>query len=161
MLIAVLADTHIPRGSRQLPERCARLIARADAVIHAGDFTAENVLAELESRGAPVYAVHGNVDEPALRERLPATLEVEIDRVRIAVVHDAGPRAGRVERLRARFPNADCVIFGHTHLPEHARAGRFQIFNPGSPTERRRAPSRAMGMLTLGGGPGRFRHIRL
>ena len=151
----------MPRGVRRLPERCVELIAGADAVIHAGDFVTAAVLEEIEALGPPVHAVHGNVDEPALRRRLPETLAVEIAGARIALIHDAGPRAGRAERLRARFPDADCVVFGHSHMPEHARLGEFQIFNPGSPTERRRAPHRSMGMLEILGGELALRHVRL
>jgi uncharacterized protein len=87
--------------------------------------------------------------------------EVEIGGARIAVVHDAGPRAGRAERLRARFPSADSAIFGHSHLPEHSRFSSFQVFNPGSPTERRRAPNRSMGVIEVRGGKPRFRHVAL
>jgi len=151
----------MPQGVRRLPERCVELIAGADAVIHAGDFVTAAVLEEIEALGPPVHAVHGNVDEPALRRRLPETLAVEIAGARIALIHDAGPRAGRAERLRARFPDADCVVFGHSHMPEHARLGEFQIFNPGSPTERRRAPHRSMGMLEILGGELALRHVRL
>jgi putative phosphoesterase len=159
--IAVIADTHLPRGSRRLPPRCIDLMAMADAVIHAGDFVTEAALAEIESLGRSLYAVHGNVDEPALRERLPARTEVELEGVRIGVIHDAGPAAGRRERLRAKFPDASCVIFGHTHVPEHVCGDGFQIFNPGSPTERRRATHRAMGIVEVAGGEARFRHLRL
>jgi putative phosphoesterase len=151
----------MPRGARRLPPRCIELIAGANAVIHAGDFVASSVLEEIEALGPPVHAVHGNVDEPALRQRLPATLELDLGGVRVAVVHDAGPRTGRAERLRARFPDADCAIFGHTHLPEHSRVGAFHAFNPGSPTERRRAPTRSMGVLELRGGEPWFRHVAL
>jgi len=151
----------MPRGVRRLPERCVEVIAGADAVIHAGDFVTGAVIEEIEALGPPVHAVHGNVDEPALRRRLPETLAVEIAGARIALIHDAGPRAGRAERLRARFPDADCVVFGHSHMPEHARLGEFQIFNPGSPTERRRAPHRSMGMLEILGGELALRHVRL
>jgi hypothetical protein len=136
-------------------------MAGADAVIHAGDFLSVAVLEEIESLARPVHAVHGNVDEPALRRGLPAELELEIGGTRIAVVHDAGPRAGRAQRLRVRFPRADCAIFGHTHMPEHARVGSFQIFNPGSPTERRRAPNRSMGILEVRGGEPHFSHVTL
>jgi len=150
----------MPRGARRLPEGCVELIAAADAVIHAGDFVTEAVLDEIEALGPPVHGVYGNVDESSLRRRLPETLELELAGARIGVVHDGGPRAGRAERLRALFPEADCAIFGHSHIPEHARLGSFQIFNPGSPTERRRAPSRSMGMLEIRGGL-RFRHVTL
>jgi putative phosphoesterase len=151
----------MPRGSRRLPERCVELMADADAIIHAGDFMTVAVLEEIEALGPPVHGVYGNVDEPALRRRLPETLEVEISGVRIAVIHDAGPRAGRAERLQGRFPAADCVIFGHSHMPEHVREGELQVFNPGSPTERRRAPSRSMGLLQVRGGEVKLRHFRL
>ena len=130
-------------------------------MIHAGDFVGIAALEEIESFGVPVHAVYGNVDEAAVRERLPAELEIEIAGVRVGLVHDAGPAAGRTARLRRRFGDASCAIFGHTHLPEHAREGQFQAFNPGSPTERRRAPSRSMGVLEIDRGIPRFRHVAL
>jgi putative phosphoesterase len=151
----------MPRGARRLPDRCIELMAAADAVIHAGDFVAAAVLEEIESLGPPVHAVYGNVDEPDLRQRLPATLEVELGGLCVAIVHDAGPRAGRAERLRSRFPEAHCAIFGHTHSPEHSTLGSFHAFNPGSPTERRRARNRSMGVLEVRGGKPRFRHVPL
>jgi putative phosphoesterase len=147
-LIAVLADTHMPKGSRRLPERCLRLIGRADAIIHAGDFFAASVLAELEALCPVVHAVHGNVDEELLRRALPAELQVEVGGRAVAVTHDAGPAKGRLARLRRRFPAAEAVVFGHSHLPLHETEAGFQIFNPGSPTERRRAPRPSMGLLS-------------
>jgi uncharacterized protein len=147
-LIAVLADTHMPKGTRRLPERCVALIGAADAVIHAGDFFAIPVLEELESLCPVIHAVHGNVDEPALRRALPKTLEVELDGETLGIVHDAGAAPGRLARLRRRFPEAAAVVFGHSHLPLHEEEDDFQIFNPGSPTERRRAPRPSMGLLT-------------
>jgi uncharacterized protein len=147
-LIAVLADTHMPRGSRRLPDRCVELLRAAEATIHAGDLFAAAVLAELRELCPVVLAVHGNVDEPALREALPAELDVEVGERTVAVVHDAGPAKGRLARLRRRFPEADAVVFGHSHLPLHEEEGGFQIFNPGSPTERRRAPRASMGLLS-------------
>jgi putative phosphoesterase len=146
-MIAVLADTHMPRGARQLPPRCVELVAVADAVIHAGDFFAGSALEEIEALCPLVHAVHGNVDEPALRSALPAVLEIEVGGRGLAVIHDAGPARGRLKRLRRRFPRADAVVFGHSHLPLHEEEDGFQIFNPGSPTERRRAPRASMGLL--------------
>jgi uncharacterized protein len=142
-MIAVIADTHLPRGARQLPARCRALLEEASLIVHAGDFTAADVLADLEAV-APVAGVHGNMDEAALRERLPRECTVEAEGLSIGVVHDAGPGAGRHERLRARFPACDLVVYGHSHLPEATRAGDTWILNPGSPTERRRAPSHTM-----------------
>jgi uncharacterized protein len=150
MLIAVISDTHMPRGGRRLPAGCVERIAAADLLLHAGDFMTLDVLCELEAIGPPLVGVHGNMDSAELRRLLPAERVVEADGARIALVHDAGPRGGRLERLRRRFggerAGAVAVVFGHSHLPLHEQAADgFQIFNPGSPTERRRAPAHTMG----------------
>jgi len=161
-VIAVLADTHMPKGSRHLSARCIELIAEAEAVIHAGDLTGAAVLRQLESLCPVVHAVHGNVDEPALRRSLPESLQIELDdRGVLAVIHDAGPTRGRLARLRARFTEADAVVFGHSHLPLHEESQGFQIFNPGSPTERRGAPRRSMGLLRCEDGKLDFEHVWL
>lgn len=160
-MIAVVSDTHMPKGKRRLPEKCAELIGAAEAVIHAGDFSEASVLHELEALCPVVLGVFGNVDEPWLRHRLPETRTVEVGGRTVAVVHDAGPRQGRLGRLRARFPEADAVVFGHSHLPLLEEEGGFQIFNPGSPTERRRAPRASMGLLHPGPGGLRFEHVWL
>jgi putative phosphoesterase len=161
-LIAVLADTHMPKGGRVLPERAVALLGEAEATLHAGDFFAIETLREIEriSRG-PVHAVHGNVDRADLRKLLPETLEVEFDGARVAMIHDAGPAKGRLGRMRRRFPDADAVVFGHSHLPLHEEEDGFQIFNPGSPTERRRAPRHSMGLLMIEAGRRTFEHVWL
>ena len=161
MLVAVIADTHLPRGSRRLPARCSELIASSDALIHAGDVTAGAELEALRALGPPVHAVHGNVDEPVLQESLPAELRLDFMGHEIGVIHDPGSHYGRFQRLRRRFPDSEAVIFGHTHWPEHRAAGGFQIFNPGSPTERRRSPTRAMGLMRVSPGDVRFNHVEL
>lgn len=159
--IALLADTHMPKGARRLPQRCAELIAGAEALVHAGDLTSAAVLDDLKALCPVVHAVHGNVDEAVLRRSLPATLELTVgDRV-LRVLHDAGPASGRLQRLRERFPGADAVLFGHSHVPLHEEDGDFQIFNPGSPTERRRAPRRSMGLLYVEKAGLRFEHVWL
>src|SRR3954465_3983168 len=146
-VIAVLADTHMPRGARRPPQHCVELIEAADAVIHAGDFFAASALEEVQALCPIVHAVHGNVDEEPLRRRLPAELEVGGGGGTVAITQDAGPAKGRLARLRRRFPAAEAVVFGHSHLPLHETEDGFQIFNPGSPTERRRAPRPSMGLL--------------
>jgi putative phosphoesterase len=132
----------------------------ADLIVHAGDFSNASVLAELREIG-PVAAVHGNVDSSELRRDLPEALSLELEEVVLGVIHDAGPSKGRLERLRTRFPDADAVVFGHSHLPLHEQGDGFQIFNPGSPTERRRAPHRSMGDATVEGGRIEFHHLAL
>jgi putative phosphoesterase len=163
MLISVIADTHLPRGARRLPDACRERIAAADLLLHAGDFVTVEVLRELEAIGPPVVGVHGNVDSAELRRLLPAERVVDVGGARIALVHDAGPRRGRLDRLRRRFgERADAVVFGHSHLPLHEVAeDGFQIFNPGSPTERRRAPVRTMGLARIEGGRVTFELLEL
>jgi uncharacterized protein len=163
MLIALISDTHMPRGGRRLPDACVERIGAAGLLLHAGDVMTVEVLRELEAIGPPVAAVHGNMDSAELRRLLPAERVVEAGGAKIAMVHDAGPRAGRLERMRRRFgERAGAVVFGHSHLPLHERAGDgFQIFNPGSPTERRRAPSHTMGMARAEGGALEFALIQL
>jgi uncharacterized protein len=119
------------------------------------------VLDEFESLGPPLVAVHGNVDAREVVSRLPARAGVELEGVSLAVIHDAGPRRGRIARLRSEFPDATAVVFGHSHMPLHERSGDFQIFNPGSPTERRRAPSRSMGLGRIESGGISFEHVNL
>ncbi len=151
-LIAVISDTHLPRGRRRLPEGCLERLREAELILHAGDVLDVGTLSELEALGPPLLAVHGNVDVAELRQRLPATRVVEIDGVRIGMVHDGGPARGRLERLRRRFPDAHAVVFGHSHIPLHEEdAEGFQIFNPGSPTDRRRQPHHTMGAARVEG----------
>ena len=161
MEIAVISDTHLPRGARRLPEACVARLQTADLILHAGDVIRLSVVRELESYG-PVVAVHGNVDDAEVRGVLPASASVEAGGARIGLVHDAGPAKGRLARLRRRFPEADAVVFGHSHIPWHERApDGFQIFNPGSPTERRRAPEHTMGIATVQEGRVSFELIAL
>ena len=161
MLIAVISDTHLPRGSRALPRACVDRLAQADMVLHAGDFSTAAVLDELQRIGPPVEAVHGNVDDAELRSKLPLEKTIELDGVRIAMLHDTGPARGRLERMRRRFPDANAVVFGHSHIPLLERADGFQLFNPGSPTERRRAPHRTMGLARVENGVVEFDHVVL
>jgi putative phosphoesterase len=151
MRLAIIADTHLPRGARRLPQACLQRLSAADVILHAGDLTAAAVLDELERLGPPVVAVHGNVDEPELMARLPERRVVEAGEVRIGMVHDAGPARGRLERQRAAFGGCHAVVFGHSHIPLHEASadGAFQLFNPGSPTDRRRQPRHTMGEAVL------------
>jgi putative phosphoesterase len=152
VIVAVISDTHLPRGRRRIPDGCLQRLRGADAILHAGDFSELSVLHELQALGPPVHAVCGNVDSRELILGLPVQRTVELGEIRIAMIHDAGPARGRLERLRRRFPEADAVVFGHSHIPLHERAGDgFQIFNPGSPTDRRRQAHHTMGFARIEG----------
>ena len=161
MRLAIISDTHMPRRARALPEECVRRLREADAILHAGDLMELSVLAELEAIGPPVHAVRGNVDSAELQARLPLTRVVEAGGARVAMVHDAGPADGRLSRMRRRFPDAHAVVFGHSHLPLLEQRDAFAIFNPGSPTERRRAPRHTMGIATAEDGAVRFELVTL
>jgi uncharacterized protein len=144
----------MPRGTRRLPFECLRRLEAAELILHAGDFVGAAVLEELE-RFAPVEAVAGNMDEPALLELLPERRVVEVGDARIGMVHVPGPALGRAERLVAAFPGCDAVVYAHTHLPEVSTVSEVWVLNPGSPTERRGAPAHSMLMLEVESG-----HIR-
>jgi putative phosphoesterase len=151
LIVAVISDTHLPRGARRLPDACVARLRDADAILHAGDLMELEVLQLLQGLGPPVHAVRGNVDSGELIARLPAMRTIEFEGVRIGMVHDAGPKDGRLARMRRRFPDTQAVVFGHSHVPLHEERDGFQIFNPGSPTERRRSPRHTMGIATIDG----------
>jgi putative phosphoesterase len=151
----------MPKGKRRLPDACVEKIRGAEALIHAGDFSAASVLEELRQLCPVVLAVHGNVDDAELCRELPESLEVEVGGHTLALLHDTGPAKGRLTRMRIRFPDADALVFGHSHLSLHEEADGFQIFNPGSPTERRRAPRPSMGLLHPTASGLRFEHVWL
>jgi uncharacterized protein len=149
--VAVISDTHLPRGTRALPDECLELLRGAELVLHAGDFVSATFLEELRAIGPPVEGVCGNMDEPALKASLPKQRVVEVGEVRIGMVHDAGPRAGREARLAARFEECDAAVYGHTHVPQVERFEHLWILNPGSPTDRRRQPVHTMLVLRIRG----------
>jgi putative phosphoesterase len=161
MVIAIISDTHMPRGARHLPERCVELVRSADLLLHAGDLIDAGTLQALRRIGPPLQAVHGNVDGADVCAQLPAERIVEAGGARIAMLHDSGPSTGRMSRMRHRFPDADAVVFGHSHLPLHETRDGFQLFNPGSPTERRRAPHHTMGLARVSDGAVTFELVRL
>ena len=149
MLALILADTHIPRRAKGLPEALVPHLKRADLVLHAGDLLETSVLGEL-SRYAPVRAVKGNVDGPDVD--LPEILEFEVGGVPVAMIHDSGPKKGRRSRMKRRFPDARVVVFGHSHIPLLEDEDGLMLLNPGSPTDRRRQPEHTFALLWVEGG---------
>jgi uncharacterized protein len=147
--VAVLSDTHSPRFWKGCPPAVAAHLDGADLILHAGDVCTADVLDEL-SAFAPVRVVLGNNDGPDVAAwGAPETLEIEVGGLNVAMLHDSGPRDGRMARMRRRFPNTDLVVFGHSHIPLTEEAGGLRIFNPGSPTDKRRQPDRTVGELTI------------
>ncbi|MEO3809472.1 metallophosphoesterase family protein [Sphaerisporangium sp. B11E5] len=147
--IVALADTHAPRRWKSCPPAVAEHLRGADLILHAGDICTAAVLDELAAY-APVRAVKGNNDGPDVTA--PETLELDLDGLRVAMIHDSGPAVGRWARLRRRFPAADLVVFGHSHIPWDQEEQGLRVFNPGSPTDRRRQPHGTVGLLEVSDG---------
>ena len=164
MRVAILGDTHFPRRGSALPDAAVAECRRADLIVHTGDMADIGALRAVQAIGPPVVAVHGNADDARVRKALPATAEVQLPAGRhLGLVHNGGPEAGRLQRLRARFPECAVVVFGHSHIPLMARAEDcFMILNPGSATDRRRQPRHSMAVLTAPArGPLRVRFVDL
>lgn len=152
MRVVVLSDTHAPRRWRACPPAVAGYLRQADLILHAGDVCTASVLTEL-SEYAPVTAVVGNNDDRSVAAwGATPTAELDLGGLRVAMVHDSGSAAGRLTRLRRRFPGADLVVFGHSHIPLDDSMPGLRIFNPGSPTDRRRQPHGTLGVLEIDAG---------
>lgn len=150
--VAVLADTHAPRFWKSVPPAVAARLHDADVILHAGDVCTPHVLDQLATF-APVHVVLGNNDGPDVAAwGAPETLELDLDGLRVAMIHISGDKTGRAARMRRRFPDADLVVFGHSHIPWDTEQGGQRLFNPGSPTDKRRQPHGTMGHLLIDGG---------
>lgn len=149
MRVAVLSDTHSPRFWKSCPPRVAAALEGVDLILHAGDVCLRETLEELEQL-APVRAVRGNNDgEDVADWGAPEVIDIELGGLRVAMVHDSGPKQGRGPRLLRRFPAADLVVFGHSHIPWNEVHDGQRAFNPGSPTDRRRQPQGTIGELVI------------
>jgi uncharacterized protein len=152
MRVVALSDTHAPRFWKRCPPAVARHLQGADLVLHAGDVCRAEVLDELATF-APVRVVLGNNDGPDVAAwGAPETLDLVLDGLRVSMVHDSGPTSGRLARLRRRFPGADLVVFGHSHIPWDQSGDGLRVVNPGSPTDRRRQPSGTLATLDIDDG---------
>jgi putative phosphoesterase len=150
--VAVVSDTHAPRFWKRMPPAVADQLVGVDVILHAGDVCVPSVLDELAAI-APVHVVRGNNDgDDVAAWGAPETLEIELDGVRVAMIHDSGSKQGRARRMRTRFPEADLVVFGHSHIPWDTTEDGQRLFNPGSPTDKRRQPRGTLGRLVLDDG---------
>ncbi|MFF8784977.1 metallophosphoesterase family protein [Streptomyces sp. NPDC015125] len=141
MRLLLVSDTHLPKRAKSLPSQLLDEVPHADVVVHAGDWVDTATLDLLQARARRLIGVYGNNDGPELRARLPEVAYAELAGVRFAVVHETGPAQGRERRCTARFPEADVLVFGHSHIPWDSTADdRLRLLNPGSPTDRRRQP---------------------
>jgi putative phosphoesterase len=139
--LLLLADTHVPKRARDLPAQVWEAVDETDVVVHAGDWVDVRLLDELEARSRRLVAVHGNNDHGALRTRLPEVARVEIEGLRLGVVHETGASQGRELRMSKLYPDLDVLVFGHSHIPwDTTTATGLRLLNPGSPTDRRRQP---------------------
>ena len=158
--LLLLADTHLPKRAKALPDEVWRAVDEADLVVHAGDWVDEAALDALESRAARLLAVWGNNDPAGLRARLPEVARAEIAGLDVRVVHETGPAAGREARADAAHAGADLLVFGHSHIPwDSTTPGGLRLLNPGSPTDRRRQP--VCTMMTVVADAGELRHAAL
>lgn len=139
--LVFVADTHVPKRARMLPDQLWSAVDDADVVFHAGDWVSAALLDEFEQRSRRLIGVYGNNDGDELRGRLPETASVTLDGVRFRMIHETGQAKGREERCEALFPDADVLVFGHSHIPwDTVASGGMRLLNPGSPTDRRRQP---------------------
>jgi putative phosphoesterase len=149
----LLADTHLPRRARTLPDEVWRAVDAAHGVVHAGDWVDEATLDALAARTPLLLGCAGNNDGPALHARLPEVALAELDGVRLGVVHETGDAKGREARMDERFPDLDLLVFGHSHIPWDSTTPRgLRLLNPGSPTDRRRQPHKTYLTVVLDGG---------
>ncbi len=163
-LIGVLSDTHIPVVAPRLPREILEILERegVSLILHAGDMVVPGVADDLWEV-APVRAVAGNMDYPPVQEAWPLRDVVQVEDVKIGLIHGWGPPHGLFSRVMDAFGQreVDCVVFGHSHLPFNERRGGVLLFNPGTPTDTRFSSVRTLGILEVEGGEIRGRHIFL
>ncbi len=153
MRLLVLADTHVPKRARDLPPEIWAAAARADVVVHAGDWVSVELLDRLAGTAAQLIAVYGNNDGTPIRARLPEIAHATLEGVRVTVVHETGDARGRERWADRTFPDTDLLIFGHSHIPWDSTTVRgMRLLNPGSPTDRRRQPYRTYLTASLANG---------
>jgi putative phosphoesterase len=154
--IGVVSDTHIPGRAAHLPSEVLLAFERVDLILHAGDLLRLQVLETLRKL-APVEAVCGNVDDLETRLTLPRRRIIELPGCRLGLIHGDNPTTSAAVWVRKAFASEDpaeavhCVVFGHSHQPLCGTRDGVLYFNPGSPTDCRRAPRPSFGILHVDG----------
>lgn len=150
MKIIVLADTHIPERSEDLPKQIYDDLKDADLMLHAGDITSLEFLKKLEKIGK-IKAVQGNMDEPALKDKLPVREVMRVGKYVICLTHGRGSPFHLTEQVQAEFSKEkpDVIIFGHSHKPLNIRKDGILFFNPGSPTDKIFSETNSYGIITI------------
>jgi uncharacterized protein len=150
MKITVLSDTHLPKGKRKLPDILIKDILESEFIIHAGDFQRAETYKELADFGE-LLGVYGNTDDPEIKGLLPQSRICLIQGVKIGIVHGDGKGKTTEKRARAAFnkDEVDMIIFGHSHIPYLRYHDGVLLFNPGSPTDKRKMPMFSHGMMEI------------
>lgn len=148
MIIGVISDTHIPTKARKIPDFVFETFSKVDLIIHAGDICSQEVL-DILSELAPVKAVYGNIDPPILRKNISEKMKMEINEYIIGVTHGHNVRGHLMDKLAYVFPQADVIIFGHTHRPFNQKIAGKLYFNPGSATDRRMEKKHSIGLIKI------------
>ena len=153
MKVVILSDTHLS-SMEGLDRRLIELVKKADAVIHAGDYTELGFFEELKEISNSFYGVCGNMDSYELKDRLEPVLVIEFEGVRIGITHpiEGGPPLWTRKRARGKFEGVDLVIYGHTHFPDESYEDGILCFNPGSATGAFPAFRKTYGVLEVKGG---------
>lgn len=148
MIIGVLSDTHIPSKAKHLPEQMLYKFKSVDLIIHAGDFTSLELFEQLQ-KVCKVEAVCGNMDKPEVRNILPSKKIIEVEGIKIGIIHGEGPPSGLIKYIKKEFHYLDCIIFGHSHTPYNAFIEGTLCFNPGSPTDNIFSPFKSYGLIEI------------
>ncbi|WP_186579268.1 metallophosphoesterase family protein [Aquibacillus kalidii] len=148
--IVVIADTHMPRMAKTIPKKLLSDLEAANLVIHVGDVQTVEVLKAFE-KFAPLVGVYGNVDDSDIQSRFPNSLLLELDNLTIGITHGHGKSRTTEKRAieKFQFEDVDIIIFGHSHIPILKQYEDILLFNPGSPTDKRREKQFSYGIIEI------------
>jgi len=147
--IGVISDTHLAGADKALDAIVARYFAGVDLVIHAGDMVSLTVLDGLYASGKEVIAVSGNMDQREVVYAFPSKRILEVEQVRIGVIHGWGAPQDIRRRIREAFEHVDAIIYGHTHQPFCGIEDGIFFFNPGSPVDSRFTSTHSIGIIRI------------